>query len=33
MLDYSINDEVSSVTLEVEEMRSGQGETCFGAVS
>ena len=33
MLDYSINDEVSSVTPGVEEMPSSQEETCFGAVS
>ena len=33
MVDYSINDGVSSVTPEVEEMLSSQEETCFGAVS
>ena len=33
MPDYSINDGVSSVTPEMEEMPSIQGETCFGAVS
>ena len=35
MLDYSINDRVSSVTpeREEEEMLSSQEEICFGAVS
>ena len=33
MVDYSINDEVSNVTPEVEEMQGSQEEICFGAVS